>query len=63
MKYTVQYERTQYAYVEVEAESIADALEKADDYYDEHFEEVDRDFDDSSAEYGKAVVDVRRVEE
>ena len=55
-KFTIQFSRTQYAYVEIEADSIQDALDKADDYYDEHFEEVDDSFETSSADYGKMVI-------
>lgn len=43
--FTVCIERTQYTTIEVEAEDEQDALEKANDYYDEHFEEVDRELD------------------
>ena len=56
MKYTVQIARTQYAYIDIEAEDIYVALDKADDYYDEHFDEIDGEFETSTAEYDKMVL-------
>ena len=55
-KFTVQIARTQYAYIEVEADDSSDALDKADDYYDEHFEEIDSSFETSTEEYDKMVL-------
>lgn len=56
-KFTVCFARTQYASIEVEAEDSIDALDKADDYYDEHFEEIDRMLCESSGEYEKFICD------
>lgn len=56
-KYTILLSRTQYATIEVEAENEVDALEKADDYYDDHFDEVDQNFDDChDTEYEKTIL-------
>lgn len=56
-KYTILLSRTQYATIEVEAENEVDALSKADDYYDNHFDEVDQNFDDClDAEYEKTIL-------
>ena len=55
-KYTIQFQRTQYAYIDVEADNIDDALDKADEYYDEHFEELDNSFETSTADYDKMVL-------
>ena len=54
--YTVQISRTQYAYIEVEAEDMNDALDKADDYYDDHFEEIDHQFEVNIEEYDRTVL-------
>ena len=56
-KYTILLSRTQYVTIEVEAENEADALSKADDYYDDHFDEVDQSFDDCrDTEYEKTIL-------
>lgn len=56
-KYTILLSRTQYATIEVEAENEVDALSNADDYYDNHFDEVDQNFDDClDAEYEKTIL-------
>ena len=49
-KFTVCFARTQYASIEVEAKDEIEALDKADEYYDEHFEEIDRMFDVSPSD-------------
>lgn len=55
-KYTILLSRTQYATIEVVAENEVDALEKADDYYDDHFDEVDQNFDSQDTEYEKMIL-------
>lgn len=55
-QFTVQIAKTQYAYIDVEAEDIDDALNKADSYYDENYEEIYDEFETSTTEYNMRVL-------